>query len=416
MKKGVIFTVLFVLFAIELAVCIISINRVSQVKQDTIKVNEVVKLIEKNYNDESKYSKDLEYTLIDTNETVLFKTTKSKSESINDAIQNNDIILDVVVDGNIVGKVLIQNNTNKQLNYAKTYIIIVIGIMSFVQLMILLYYFYHMDKNLVKPFNDLNEFAVRVAQGNLDMPLYMDKKHVFGSFTESFDLMRTELKKARVAEKKANDEKKEIVAKLSHDIKTPVASIKSTSEVGYELATTDKEKNYFNLINVKADQIKVLVDNLFNSSINEITEIDVNPSNYNSSILKQLIKNADYLNRTKEIEVPDCTIYIDKMRMQQTFDNVINNSYKYANTNIDINIELIEDYLKVSIRDYGKGVDELDLPLLKEKYKRGSNVTDEDGAGLGLHLANYFMENMNGKLELANDEPGFKVILYIRLI
>ena len=416
MKKGIIFTVLSILFIIELTVCIFSINRVSAVKQDTIKVNEVVKLIEKNYNDESKYSKDLEYTLIDTNETVLFKTSKSKSESINEAIQNNDIILDVVVDGNIVGKVLIQNNTNKQLSYAKTYIIIVIGVMSFVQLMILLYYFYHMDKTLVKPFNDLNEFAVRVAQGNLDMPLYMDKKHVFGSFTESFDLMRTELKKARIAEKKANDQKKEMVAKLSHDIKTPVASIKSTSEVGYELATNEKEKNYFNLINVKADQIKVLVDNLFNSSINEITEIDVNPSNYNSSILKQLIKSADYLNRTNEIEVPDCTIYIDKMRMQQTFDNVINNSYKYANTNIDINIELIEDYLKVSIRDYGKGVDELDLPLLKEKYKRGSNVTDEDGAGLGLYLANYFMENMNGKLELANDEPGFKVILFIRLI
>ena len=416
MKKGIVFTVLSILFIIELVVCILSINRVSSVKQDTIKVNEVVKLIEANYNDESKYSKELEYTLIDTNETVLFKTSKAKSESINDAVQNNDIILDIVVDGNIVGKVLIQNNTNKQLSYTKTYIIVVIIAMSFVQLMIFIYYFYHMDKNIVKPFNELNDFAVRVAQGNLDMPLYMDKKHVFGSFTESFDLMRTELKKARIAEKKANDQKKEIVAKLSHDIKTPVASIKSTSEVGYELATNEKEKNYFNLINVKADQIKVLVDNLFNSSINEITEIDVNPSNYNSSILKQLIKNSDYLNRTNEVEIPDCTIYIDKMRMQQTFDNVINNSYKYANTNIDINIELIEEYLKVTIRDYGKGVDELDLPLLKEKYKRGSNVTDEDGAGLGLHLANYFMENMNGKLELANDEPGFKVILFIRLI
>ena len=416
MKKGIIFTVLSILFIIELVVCILSINRVSSVKQDTIKVNEVVKLIESNYNDESKYSKELEYTLIDTNETVLFKTSKAKSESINDAVQNNDIILDIVVDGNIVGKVLIQNNTNKQLSYTKTYIIVVIIAMSFVQLMIFIYYFYHMDKNIVKPFNELNDFAARVAQGNLDMPLYMDKKHVFGSFTESFDLMRTELKKARIAEKKANDQKKEIVAKLSHDIKTPVASIKSTSEVGYELATNEKEKNYFNLINVKADQIKVLVDNLFNSSINEITEIDVNPSNYSSSILKQLIKNSDYLNRINEVVIPDCTIYIDKMRMQQTFDNVINNSYKYANTNIDINIELIEEYLKVTIRDYGKGVDELDLPLLKEKYKRGSNVTDEDGAGLGLHLANYFMENMNGKLELANDEPGFKVILFIRLI
>lgn len=416
MKKGLIVGVLILLFGLEIAICILAINRVGAIKQDTIKINEIVKTIEKNYNDESKYITDLEYTIIDNSGTVTFKTSKAKSESINDAVQNNDIILDLVVDGNIVGKALIENNTNKQLNKTKTYIIIVIITISIIQVAVLIYYLYHMNKRIVKPFNELEDFASRVAQGNLDIPLYMDRNHIFGSFTESFDLMRSELKKARIAEKKANDQKKEIVAKLSHDIKTPVASIKSTSEIGYEIAKVEKEKEYFNLINVKADQIKVLVDNLFNSSINEITEIDVNPSNYNSSILKQLIKNADYLNRTNEIEVPNCNIYIDKMRMQQTFDNIINNSYKYANTKIDINIELIEDYLKIEFRDYGSGVDEFDLPLLKEKYKRGSNVTDEDGAGLGLHLANYFMENMNGKLELANANPGFIVKIYIRLI
>jgi len=416
LKKGLIVGVLILLFGLEIAICILAINRVGAIKQDTIKINEIVKTIEKNYNDESKYITDLEYTIIDNSGTVTFKTSKAKSESINDAVQNNDIILDLVVDGNIVGKALIENNTNKQLNKTKTYIIIVIITISIIQVAVLIYYLYHMNKRIVKPFNELEDFASRVAQGNLDIPLYMDRNHIFGSFTESFDLMRSELKKARIAEKKANDQKKEIVAKLSHDIKTPVASIKSTSEIGYEIAKVEKEKEYFNLINVKADQIKVLVDNLFNSSINEITEIDVNPSNYNSSILKQLIKNADYLNRTNEIEVPNCNIYIDKMRMQQTFDNIINNSYKYANTKIDINIELIEDYLKIEFRDYGSGVDEFDLPLLKEKYKRGSNVTDEDGAGLGLHLANYFMENMNGKLELANANPGFIVKIYIRLI
>jgi len=416
LKKGLIVGVLILLFGLEIAICILAINRVGAIKQDTIKINEIVKTIEKNYNDESKYITDLEYTIIDNSGTVTFKTSKAKSESINDAVQNNDIILDLIVDGNLVGKVLIENNTNKQLNKTKTYIIIVIITISIIQVAVLIYYLYHMNKRIVKPFNELEDFASRVAQGNLDIPLYMDRNHIFGSFTESFDLMRSELKKARIAEKKANDQKKEIVAKLSHDIKTPVASIKSTSEIGYEIAKVEKEKEYFNLINVKADQIKVLVDNLFNSSINEITEIDVNPSNYNSDILYTLIKNADYLNKLNEYNIPNCNIYIDKMRMQQTFDNIINNSYKYANTNIDINIELIEDYLKIEFRDYGSGVDEFDLPLLKEKYKRGSNVTDEDGAGLGLYLANYFMENMNGKLELANANPGFIVKIYIRLI
>ena len=244
----------------------------------------------------------------------------------------------------------------------------------------------------------------------------MDKHNVFGKFSEAFDIMRSELKKSRINEKKANDDKKDMVAKLSHDIKTPVASIKSTSEIGYEVSNDKDIKNYFNQINIKTDQIKVLVDNLFNSSINEITEIDVNPSNYNSNILNDLIKNSDYLNKLGDYNIPNCNIYIDKIRMQQTLDNIINNSYKYSNTKIDIDTKLDNEYLIISLRDYGNGVNDLDLPLLKEKYKRGSNVKDEDGAGLGLYLSNYFMEKMNGKLELYNSKPGFEVKIYIRLI
>ena len=415
MKNRLIIFTLVTLFIIEISVCLFAINKSGSIKQDTIKVNEVVKTIESNYGDTNKYSDILEYSIIDNSGTVTYKTSDAKSSSINEAIQNNDIILDLVVDGNVVGKVLIANNTNKQINNIKLYIIFVICSVALVQFIIIFYYLYYMHKSVVKPFNDLEHFATRVAQGNLDLPLYMDRNHVFGSFTESFDLMRSELKKARIAEKKANDDKKEIIAKLSHDIKTPIASIKSTSEIGYELSS-GKTKEYFNQINVKTDQIKVLVDNLFNSSINEITEIDVNPSNYNSNILNDLIKNADYLSKLNDYTIPNCNIYIDKMRMQQTLDNIFTNSYKYANTNIEIKIDLIDEFLRIDIRDFGPGVLDEEINLLKEKYKRGSNVTDEDGAGLGLHLANYFMDKMNGRLELYNSKPGFGVVLYIRTI
>ena len=414
-KKTLIFLFLLT-FITEITITTILFNKTSSVKQDTLEVNECLKTIEENYNSKNYYYKGLDYTFVDNNDSIIYKSSSSKTNSLNDAIKNNDIILDVKVDNLVVGKVYIKNNTEELINKYKRTLFIIIIVISVVQLLLIIGYFIYLNKVVIKPFNELNDFAYRVAEGNLDIPLHMDKKHIFGSFSEAFDLMRSELKKARINEKKANDAKKEIVAKLSHDIKTPVASIKSTSELGYEIADTKEEKNYFNQINIKTDQIKVLVDNLFNSSINEITEIDVNASNYNSSILTSLITNSDYLNKLNSFTIPDCDVYIDKMRMQQTFDNVINNSYKYAATKIDIDVEKNKDYLIISFRDYGEGVSDLDLPLLKEKYKRGSNVKDEDGAGLGLHLANYFMEKMNGKLELENASPGFKVIIYIRII
>ena len=60
------------------------------------------------------------------------------------------------------------------------------------------------NHTIIKPFCKLKSFAQRVAGGNLDIPLAMDRQNLFGSFTESFDLMRTELKKARIAEAEAN--------------------------------------------------------------------------------------------------------------------------------------------------------------------------------------------------------------------
>lgn len=99
------------------------------------------------------------------------------------------------------------------------------------------------------------------CRGNLDLPLEMDRQNLFGAFTESFDLMRSELKKARLAEAKANAEKKELVAKLSHDIKTPVASIKAAAEVGLALSETERMKENYTQIIRKADQINGLITN-----------------------------------------------------------------------------------------------------------------------------------------------------------
>ena len=228
--------------------------------------------------------------------------------------------------------------------------------------------------------------------------------------------MRYELKKARIAEKKANDEKKEVIAKLSHDIKTPVASIKSTSEVGMAITKEERAKEMFGVIDAKTDQIKSLVDNLFTSSVQDITEIEVNPGMQPSDVISGLIRNADYLSRADAFTIPECNVYFDKLRLQQVFDNIFMNSYKYADTAMHVNAEIAGDYLVIRISDEGSGVKEEELPLLKEKFKRGSNASDKDGAGLGLYLTDYFMEKMDGQLGLKNLDKGFEVSVYIRIV
>lgn len=416
MKKAPFIVLLVLTLIAEALACFIMLTRIKDIKTDPVKVNECMYSISENFGDTSKYNKQLDYTVIDNEGNLIYKTRDGLSESVNEAIKTRGLIIDLKVGGELKGKVIFDYNIGEQITEFKQNIIIVFILIGVLQIVIMIIWYVYLKRSMITPFTKLSDFAARVAEGNLDMPLQMDRGHVFGAFTESFDLMRSELKKARLAEKEANDEKKEVIAKLSHDIKTPVASIKSTSEVGMAITKEERTKEMFGVIDAKSDQIKSLVDNLFTSSVQDITEIEVNPGNQPSDVISGLIKNADYLKRADGFTMPECNVYFDKLRLQQVFDNIFMNSYKYADTKMHVRSEVAGDYLVIRVSDEGKGVKEEDLPLLKEKFKRGSNAKDKDGAGLGLYLTNYFMEKMEGKLGLKNLDPGFEVSVYIRTV
>ena len=142
----------------------------------------------------------------------------------------------------------------------------------------------------------------------------------------------------------------------------------------------------------------------------------MSPVEVKSGLVTDMIRNSDYLRKTGDFSIPSCSIFADKLRLQQSFDNIFMNSYKYADTDITIDAYIKDEYLVIEISDKGPGVSENELPLLKEKYKRGKDAVSRDGAGLGLYLTDYFLTNMDGRLELKNADPGFKAILYLRTI
>ncbi|MCR4767825.1 MAG: HAMP domain-containing histidine kinase [Saccharofermentans sp.] len=415
MKKAPFILLIILTFVAEVLACFLMVTGIQDIKTDPVKVNECIYSVKENFGDASKYNKQLDYVVIDNEGKILFKTRDGLSESVNEAIKTRGLILDLEIGGEVAGKVIFDYDLGTQIDGFKKNTIVTFIVIGVLQMVIIIAWYVYIKRTMITPFEKLSGFAARVAGGNLDIPLTMDKGHVFGAFTESFDLMRSELKKARIAEKKASDEKKEIVAKLSHDIKTPVASIKSTSEVGMAITKEERTKEMFGVINDKSDQIKSLVDNLFTSSVQDITEIEVNSGAMPSDAIVSLIKNADYLNRAGTFEIPECTVYFDKLRLQQVFDNIFMNSYKYADTAMSVKADISGDYLVIRVADEGPGVKDEEIPLLKEKYRRGSNTSDKDGAGLGLYLADYFMEKMNGQLGLKNLDKGFEVSVYLRI-
>lgn len=415
-KQTFLIGVLLVLIA-EIITLIVFAVQTPNFSQDTVAVNEVMQSVTEDFNilEEHKNTTALDYVVLDENGNLLYKTKSGLSESVNAAITHRDTILDITTDSGIVGKVIIYNDGAQTLQSQKRTAIIILSVAIAVQGGIFIGYAVYMHFTMIRPFRKLKGFAERVACGNLDIPLEMDKQNLFGAFTESFDIMRSELKKARIAEAQAQQSKKELVAKLSHDIKTPVASIKAVSEVG--LAVTDNEKdkaNYTQIIG-KADQINTLVTNLFTATLEELQQLTVTPTSIDSKQVKTMLENADYLHRATIPDIPECLVYADGLRLQQVFDNIFANSYKYAKTDIIVTVQYADSHISISIEDYGGGVPTEELTVLKEKFKRGSNARNIEGAGLGLYISGYFMKEMQGELNIENGEHGLKVTVALAL-
>lgn len=416
--KRQLFLIGFVLvFIAEIIALIVFAVQTPDFSQDTVAVNEVVQTVKKDFGDweNHKNSTALDYVVLDEGGKAVFKTREGLSESINAATAHRDTILDITVDGRAVGKVIIYNDGAKTLQSQRQKVIIVLSVATAIQCVICAVYAVCLHFSLVRPFRKLKCFAERVAGGNLDIPLEMDRRNLFGAFTESFDIMRSELKKARIAEAQAQQSKKELVAKLSHDIKTPVASIKAVSEVGLAVAVNDKDKANYTQIIGKADQINTLVTNLFTATLEELQQLTVTPTHLESRKVKTMLENADYLHRADIPDIPECLVYADGLRLQQVFDNIFANSYKYAKSEIAVTAEKTDNRVDIIIEDFGGGVPQEELPTLKEKFKRGSNCANTEGAGLGLYISDYFMKEMNGELTVENGAHGLKVTVTLCL-
>lgn len=362
----------------------------------------------------------LDYTVLDISGNVLAATRPGLDTTVCAAVRHRGTVLDITVSGRVVGNILIANAALRDMQAQRERMVAAAVLLLFLPLLFCGGFALYLRRKLIYPFRRLDSFARQVAAGNLDVPLEMDRQNLFGPFTESFDLMRSELKRAKENEREANRSKKELVASLSHDIKTPVASIQAITELMLvQEQNTAARKNLEN-INAKAKQIAQLVENLFHASLAELEKLRVAPVETGSDMLPNLIRSADYNAHATIADVPSCMVMVDRLRLTQVFDNIFSNSYKYADTTIDVAFSFDDDYLTVSISDSGPGAPEDNLPLLCNKFYRGENAKGKSGSGLGLYLASYLMEQMGGTLTCENKIKdgkvcGFSVTIGIRL-
>ena len=394
----------------------------SQNNDDVLLLNEIAHKMVLDDMPPENIAPEREYVILDRNGNVIYDNRSDRSEAITveTATQRRYSYIYITENNQITGSVVL-TDSNKRFDRLRTNIITVYCVCGFLLIGAAAVLGVYIRKAIIRPFARMKDFASYVAAGDLDRPLEMDKGNMFGAFSESFDIMREELKASRARELSLQKKERELIASLSHDLKTPVTGIKLTSELmaaifsqneGQEITVTEDMTGKMNNICKRADEIGVLVNDLFSSTLENLGELKVECSDENSTVIAEIVSKYDDRGLVRISEIPQVIVHIDKLRLSQVIGNIIFNSYKYAGTSIDISFRLDESFLEVSISDSGSGVPEDEIELITNKFYRGREHGDKEGSGLGLYIAGILMDKMGGELSVRS-ENGLCVTLLI---
>lgn len=365
---------------------------------------------------------------------IFLRSDADYGSRLNDSCKKRAFIMDIFSEGELLGKAVWLEEEVQYQAFRQRLVVGMERLCLFLflggELFLLVFYIC-----FLRPFKELQKFSGEIAKGNLDFPLPMQKTNFFGAFTESFDIMREELLLAKEREYAAQRSKKELMAGISHDIKTPLSTMKAAVEVLQLKEKNEETLSKLSIVANRAEMIEKLIDNMFQESLDELDALKFHVEEESSleiyRILEELKGYAEIrfvqendsslpLEYVPEKEKVSCLVWMDKLKFTQVIDNCVNNAKKYADTPVRVTVKEEKDGVLVKLRDFGRGVPEEELALLTEKFYRGSNTAGKAGSGLGLYLSRLFMERMQGGMEYGNvsDEAGkgFLVTLFLKKV
>ncbi len=294
------------------------------------------------------------------------------------------------------------------------------GVVPIVSMGLMLGVFLYLWIAILRPFDRMKQYTEQLAQGNFDIPLEYERANYFGEFTWAFDHMRKEIVQARAGEKEAIENNKTVIATLSHDIKTPLASIRAYAE-GLEAnldGSLEKRARYMSVIMRKCDEVAALTNDLFLHSMTNLDKLKVGKEEVEvCSFLQEVLNELSVEQHDIRYRKPafSAEVLIDKKRFTQLMENLINNARKYAKSDIYVEVEKKEEMVELYIRDQGPGIPDEDIPFIFDKFYRGKNCGEEQGSGLGLYIVKYIVEKMNGDIQIRNYELGLEVVISLRI-
>lgn len=268
-----------------------------------------------------------------------------------------------------------------------------------------------LNRDIYRPLKELSVAMQHISVGDFDYHMNGGREDEIGTLYDNYEQMRLQLKENE-EEKEQNEKKsKELVSNISHDLKTPITSIKGYVEgiMDGVADTPEKMDKYIKTIYNKANDMDKLINELTTYSGIDSNKIPyhfhiLNVSDYFSDCVEEVGLDLEskniHLNFTNLVS-PDTCVVADPEQLKKVINNIISNSVKYMghdNGVIDIRILDESESVKIEIEDDGKGIASKDIGNIFERFYRtdSSRNSLQGGSGIGLSIVKKIIEDHGG--------------------
>lgn len=316
-------------------------------------------------------------------------------------VQKGNAVFEIPLSGDLSGRLRSEIST-------------IVGVSSFCLLILLAVIAFLLLKIRRKyqiPLKLLENASEEISKGHFNVSVKSSATEELGPLIINFNKMKDDL--AYLFDKQAEYEasRKELLATISHELRTPISAIKMYAEGLKSGLAEDFETfgQYIDVIHSKADSLNKLIDDLFLHSQQELSQLKINKVEiYSHKLFAQIVEPlkiqfaSDTVRFESKIDIPDVLLSVDVRRIEQVILNLVQNARKHVKNDGLIIFEVSQeaDFIKISVSDNGTGIRPEDMPFIFERFYQGkdSKTGDYQGAGLGLSICKYIVEAHGGKI------------------
>lgn len=287
---------------------------------------------------------------------------------------------------------------------------------------------YLVSRSVIKPIFVLKDATEKIKEGNLDFQITVTSHDEIGQLNQGFEEMRKKLKESIEMQTQYEENRKELISNISHDLKTPITSI-----IGYVEGikdgvanTPEKMDKYLTTIHTKARHMDTLIDELFLFSKLDLNRVPFQFETVELNMFMQELIEEMQMDLSKEgieinLQLHASPLYVtaDCEKINRVISNLIHNSVKYMDKEekkITVTVSSDNNKVIVKVMDNGSGIESDTLPYIFERFYRAeqSRNSSTGGSGLGLAIAKQIVEEHGGEI-WAESELGKGTSIFFSL-